>query len=735
MARYGTGQLREARPKRGRFRDLPQYYYHTNFLELLGFVSERYTPCFDDPVHAFLDDFRALPLNAQYAYVRLASRKGCVFTCNKLTYEEIDDLDGQLECLRAKGFADGITPDTFHDWLSHLPKPDLLDILREHLPKDYFKAGMKKADLVAIAAQHLDPATTICPTDRRFIVQGRRAELRYVMYLYFGRIEDSLTQFVMRDLGLMRRNDFRADFEARFDRLEDARASFFYAEALHIFASQDTTSIRELMASAPDWPEAECDEGSAARDRLLRKLGGWLERAGDPDAALDLYERSDQPRCNERAVRLRWSRGDKDLVRKRLEAMIADPASDGEHDFATDFYARKFHRKRTSAATDLLRASRLVTIDEAYRGSPERAMQARYEAEGHTVYWSENRVWKMLFGLLFWDEIYDLSAALHNAFERLPRSLTDGTFYAQFRDRIEDKLDGFATHTRLVPILRTVAEHHRDLNGIFQWQPRTLDAVQAFLACDNAGDVAGMLRAMAQDYRRTRDGFPDLMLIKDNTARFVEVKAEGDSLRRHQLTRLRQLKASGLDVDLVRVAWEVDPDQTYVVVDVETTGGRPPFHRMTEIGAVKIRGGEVIDTFSSLLNPDRHIPANITRITGISNAMVAGAPRFHEIADAFADFMGDAIFCAHNVNFDYGFISAEYKRLDRWFRYPKLCTCAKMRQHYPGYRSYSLKNLCREFEIPLETHHRALCDAEAAAGLLNLINARRAPDLANADAA
>ncbi len=87
--------------------------------------------------------------------------------------------------------------------------------------------------------------------------------------------------------------------------------------------------------------------------------------------------------------------------------------------------------------------------------------------------------------------------------------------------------------------------------------------------------------------------------------------------------------------------------------------------------------------------------------------------------------MGDAIFVAHNVDFDYGFINREFARLGRPFRHAKLCTCASMRRLYPGLGSYSLAALSRHFEIPLEQHHRALCDAEAAAELLLLVNERR----------
>lgn len=163
-------------------------------------------------------------------------------------------------------------------------------------------------------------------------------------------------------------------------------------------------------------------------------------------------------------------------------------------------------------------------------------------------------------------------------------------------------------------------------------------------------------------------------------------------------------------------------DQTYVIIDVETTGTRSPLGRVTEIGAVKVQNGQIIDEWSSLINPQAHIPPFITDITGISNDMVKHAPLFHEIADELESFMKDAVFVAHNVNFDYGFISAELKRMGRSLKMPRICTVSSMRQYYPGHGSYSLASLCKEYAIPLTTHHRALCDAQAAAQLLLLVN-------------
>ena len=395
---------------------------------------------------------------------------------------------------------------------------------------------------------------------------------------------------------------------------------------------------------------------------------------------------------------------------------------------AEDLYARKFKKKRTSARTDELRAADTIEIDEANSGSPERAAIEYFERKGLEAFRTENLLWRTYFGLLFWDELFaDDSATLHSPFEFLPAALVDGSFYEKNQEQIERRLAGLDDPQRLKKdLLKTSTMNYGKANGVFRWRRSILDAL--FVLIDHAASEPArqMLRRLGTDYRDSRYGYPDLMVVDDDGVRFVEIKAEGDQLRRNQLLRQQQLRDAGFRADIVRIRWVLDPDQAYVVVDVETTGGRGDQHRVTEIGAVKVRNGAVVDRFQTLLNPQRTIPAGITRLTGISEAMVADAPIFADVADDLEAFMQDTIFVAHNVDFDYGFIAREFKRLGRPIRYPKLCTCASMRKLYPGHRSYSLAALCENYGIELRQHHRALCDAEAAAELLLLINEKRA---------
>ncbi|NGX84532.1 exonuclease domain-containing protein [Aequorivita sp. KMM 9714] len=153
--------------------------------------------------------------------------------------------------------------------------------------------------------------------------------------------------------------------------------------------------------------------------------------------------------------------------------------------------------------------------------------------------------------------------------------------------------------------------------------------------------------------------------------------------------------------------------QLFAIIDVETTGGGIAGNRITEICIALLKDGEVIDKFTSLVNPEREIPLHITALTGINNEMVADAPRFFEIAESVEEFTKDAIFVAHNVSFDYNVIRGEFRRIGQHYNRKKLCTVRLSRKLIPGHLSYSLGRLCNTINIPHLNRHRAEGDVDA----------------------
>ncbi|WP_026918693.1 DEDD exonuclease domain-containing protein [Gordonia shandongensis] len=154
---------------------------------------------------------------------------------------------------------------------------------------------------------------------------------------------------------------------------------------------------------------------------------------------------------------------------------------------------------------------------------------------------------------------------------------------------------------------------------------------------------------------------------------------------------------------------------TFVVVDLETTGGSPDTDGVTEIGAVKIRGGEVLGEFATLVDPGRSIPPQITTLTGITSAMLTDAPRIESVFPAFVEFAGTAVLVAHNARFDMGFLRATARRMNLPWNPHSLCTVAMARRILTRQEAPTVKlsALAELFDVSVRPTHRALDDARA----------------------
>jgi DNA polymerase-3 subunit epsilon len=164
-------------------------------------------------------------------------------------------------------------------------------------------------------------------------------------------------------------------------------------------------------------------------------------------------------------------------------------------------------------------------------------------------------------------------------------------------------------------------------------------------------------------------------------------------------------------------------DVTFCVVDLETTGGSANTCEITEIGAVKVRGGHLLGTFQTLVDPGMEIPPSIVILTGITQAMVINAPPIDEALPAFLEFCGDAIVVGHNVRFDLSFLNAAAERLG----YGRLTnrsvdTAALARRLIrQEVRNLRLSSLAAHFRSPVTPNHRALADAEATTHVLHAL--------------
>jgi DNA polymerase-3 subunit epsilon len=159
----------------------------------------------------------------------------------------------------------------------------------------------------------------------------------------------------------------------------------------------------------------------------------------------------------------------------------------------------------------------------------------------------------------------------------------------------------------------------------------------------------------------------------------------------------------------------------YAIIDIETTGGSARIEKITEVAIYQHDGKKITGEFVTLVNPERSIPYFITNLTGITNEMVEDAPKFYEIAKTIIELTEGRAFVAHNVRFDYSFIRQEFKSLGYNFRRKIIDTVTLSRKLFPGHRSYSLGNICKDLHIEITGRHRAAGDALATVKLFEIL--------------
>jgi DNA polymerase III epsilon subunit family exonuclease len=158
----------------------------------------------------------------------------------------------------------------------------------------------------------------------------------------------------------------------------------------------------------------------------------------------------------------------------------------------------------------------------------------------------------------------------------------------------------------------------------------------------------------------------------------------------------------------------------FTVIDIETTGLSKNYHQITEIAAAKVRDGQIIDTYQTLINPLTKIPSFITKLTGINNEMVKFSPTINKVLPSFKQFLSKDIFVAHNATFDFGFLDHNMQLHHREeLPNKKLCTRKLANRLLPNLPRKRLGDLCEHFSIKNLQAHRAMGDVLATVGVFN----------------
>lgn len=555
-------------------RELPPKYYRDYFRYLIHFVERQYGGLLNENERLFLHEFEQLPEDAQCLFIRFTNRRGAFFRVRKIKYPEIEHWGQGLVELEDRGFVEPPTADhapRAGELLGVFTKTELLDFAKNLGLDAKGKASLKKEDVMDWLLESLDFEALVgwIRSQEPVVKVNFEAETMMLKFLFFGNRRGDMSDFVVRDLGHLRYETFdEAFFVPHFTTRQEAEDRLRVSLAREDFAlmRDAETDPLDVYRWLMDWHEtyglALTDVARPSYERLLLRVGAFLERQKRPEQSLEVYQLTVQPPSRERQVRLLYKTGFQEEALRLCEEILIGPLNADEQFFATDFVDRhegKIQKRRTKRSTTTwLHQSERIRVGIEWRYRVEQGVIDYLERRGERAAFSENFLWGTLFGLLFWDLIFDAStAAIHHPLQRSPSDLFKPQFFEKRRPALLDRLDLLDEPEALrAHLTRVFREKVGIVNPFVYWAEAALELV--LLACERipAEPLRRVLLDMAVDPREHTRGFPDLFTWTDEGYTFIEVKSPTDNLSSQQLYWLQFFERVGVRAKVLRVEWE-----------------------------------------------------------------------------------------------------------------------------------------------------------------------------------
>lgn len=555
---------------------LPPRYYLDNFRYVLGFVERQYHELLLPEEQLFLKKFGALTDEAQCLFVRFTNRRGLYFRTEKLSYPEIGDLQGPLAELYAAGMArplgraDGPAAGQV---LEVFTKNEVLKLLPLLGMDPRGKASLKKEQLIDfllenVDLQHFEELFEDFPAgfSQQIVRVLHEPETMLMKFLFFGNRHSDMSEFVVRDLGYLRFERFDEDrfvplFASR--REVDDRLAVSLAREDFRLMKEAATPPAEVHTWLLDWAETHlplAEMALPAFDRLVVGVGGFLERQKAPELALETFRLTLAPPARERQVRLLMKLHDPDAALALCREMLASPYNADEQYFARDFEQQQQSRKRIRrSTTQWLQRADTLPVPLHYRYRVEEGVAEAFRKQGFQAVHAENWLWDGLFGLLFWDIIYE-AGTIHHPLQRSPSDIYRASFFDKRRSALLARLDLLDDPPAAALFVEQVFQEKKGItNPMVVWFAELLPLVQVVLARLPAEPLKRLLIEMATNLREHSRGFPDLFIWNEERYELIEVKSPTDHLSSQQLYWLHFFEVVGLKARVLRVVWEKEP--------------------------------------------------------------------------------------------------------------------------------------------------------------------------------
>ena len=537
--------------------ELPADYYLRNFDTVAAFVRAHYDDLLREDERALLHNVMHCSSDARRLFVRLLMRKGQLFRRDQLDYADITDIDAAAQELASRQLIALRADSTAAELLALLRKPELAQLTAR-------PASWRRERLLAEAS--LLPLTAINDFIARVTSVLRlchRDVIELMTLLFFANTRQTLADFVISELGIMRYENYLIDAHTRF--FTDRRDVDDYLRYTHVRdAFEADAATADVITLLQRLPLTTAHPYLARRvEKLAALLLREAERRYAPAQALALYRQHPLASTRERTARLLARLDQPEQAWAICLDMAHHPQHDADIEFVRSFsarLARTLGREallQQHAYTPPQRRLRLARANDSVE-----LICARHLCTEGDVFYVENALFLALFGLIHWEVLFaPVPAAFVNPYQLAPKDLFARDFLAR-RAEVYAPIEAlFAQPERLrAHALQMFCNKQGIDNAFVNWSWLQRDLLQRALDVIPASHLQAIFTRLWADLEHHRSGLPDLILFGANGYRLIEVKGPGDTLQRNQIAWLRYFAQHDIAHEVVFVRYHDDGD-------------------------------------------------------------------------------------------------------------------------------------------------------------------------------
>ena len=544
---------------------LPEGYYLDNVITLFDHVETLYADILEPDQLDFLQRFATLGSDAQKLYIRLLNRSHHLFRLSKLNYPEIESMQSAIEALELSGFIEANPSLEREELIGLFSKAELLAL---H-PQPVELRKLKRLALDTMLLEQDDDAffTTLATTDCLLQVE-QKEHYRLCQMLFFGNLNQSMTDFVLRDLGLNQYENYSIDTQNRpYTSTLDIQQHWLLHRLESLLEIAESSDIETLQTCFDAVPADTSSDSPLFRkgERIKYEITRQIERLDDLPLALKLYHRCTLPPSRERITRIMHRQDQIEDALNHCQIIIEQPIDEEELQFALGFGKRLVRRHKIQdrpvfESRDASYKPEIFDLQLTPQDSVEQAVADYYLTHNNQnqCYFLENSLFNGVLGLLIWDAVFaPVAGAFYNPFQYRPVDFYAHDFLPK-RAALLTQIWSQITSTGDIWHQASICWQARlgRMNPLVNWQALNLEIIDLALQRVPFEHWMRIFDRILLDLRNNRAGFPDLVLFPATGGyQLVEVKGPGDNLQKNQQRWMQYFSEHDIPHSVARVSW------------------------------------------------------------------------------------------------------------------------------------------------------------------------------------